>query len=338
MNILICIGDVMGLFNIWVTHSCNLNCSYCYESGIREDLSFDQKLFDDLIFFIVETSKNWEEVMINFHGGEPLMNFEFIKRVVCKLEDINLNCFYSLTTNGILLNDTIINFLIKYDVSLSVSIDGDRISNDISRRDWKGKSVYDIVVKKISLCLEKGIEPRIRMTVVPENVQYLSQGVKSLWEMGCKTLVAAPDLFNPKWSVENIAILKRELKKIRSLEDNGQKTFDFFDHDPHRKKGRCCGGVYEYSISTTGDLYPCTFVYGKKEYCIGNIKTGIDDKKIKNLRAVYSEDNYNCINCKDKEYCIANRCKYINMAVCNDYLEAPKLVCQLVNLLKSVKK
>lgn len=328
----------MGLFNIWVTHSCNLSCSYCYESEIRKEMNFDQSLFDDLIKFIVETSQSWEEVIINFHGGEPLINFNFIKKLVYKLESFNLNCYYSFTTNAMLLNSSIIRFCKKYNISLSISIDGNRVSNDINRRDKKGNSTYDIVVRKILLCIQNGIEPRIRMTVEPENIRYLSQGVESLWNMGCKTLVAAPDLLCSQWSKKDISLLSMELQKIKKLINHDQNAFHFFDCVPNRKKGKCCGGIYEHNISPAGDLYPCTFVYGKREYCIGNIKTGIDMIKLNNLKSIYLEPNYNCRECKYLDFCIANRCKYLNVGVGRNLLEAPKLVCDLVNLVKEVKK
>ena len=112
----------MGLINIWVTYECNMNCRYCYEKEKKREY-LDKKLSNKIIEFIqkyqLETG-----LQINFHGGEPLLNFDIIKNLVIKVKRLYPQTKFSLTTNMLLMTKEIAAFIKKENIKLSVSLDG----------------------------------------------------------------------------------------------------------------------------------------------------------------------------------------------------------------------
>lgn len=134
----------MGLINIWVTYECNMNCRYCYEKEKKREY-LDKKLSNKIIEFIqkyqLETG-----LQINFHGGEPLLNFDIIKNLVIKVKRLYPQTKFSLTTNMLLMTKEIAAFIKKENIKLSVSLDGSESINDKNRIDKKGYGTFKRVI------------------------------------------------------------------------------------------------------------------------------------------------------------------------------------------------
>lgn len=328
----------MKFYNIWLTRRCNLRCKYCYEGEKTSCDDFLEDYMDDLIKFIQEKSRNERVININFHGGEPLLRFETMKKICDSLNRIEQKVFYSMTTNGLLLNQEILDFIVQNQFELSVSVDGTEFAHDLNRIDIQGNGSYRAVIRQLKKVLESGIEPRIRMTVCASTIPYLYNGVEALKKLGCRNIVAAPDFCNLSWTEENIGELKKQLCMIGENIQNTSYEFTFFENNPMRKKGSCKGGVSESCIDVDGALYPCTFAVGNPEFCIGNIKTGIWNEKVENLMEINQRHNPACMGCTYEDYCVSTRCKLMNQMITGDCLTPSPVICALGNLVYQMQK
>lgn len=159
----------MQSFALWVTSCCNMQCTYCYEGKEKKNTYMSQQTLDNVIDFIDEHMSHnpGEDLLIDFHGGEPLLQFDKIEYAIEKFNKMfGKRVRYGITTNGTILTDNILKCLVdNFHYSLSVSIDGTRETHDQKRRMKDGKGSYDIVIKNARRILEKRKDVRVRMTV-----------------------------------------------------------------------------------------------------------------------------------------------------------------------------
>ena len=326
----------MGLFNIWVSEKCNMNCKYCYEGHEKDNTIFNESNINKLLNFIKEKGKEWDFIMINFHGGEPLIAFDIIKKIIAKSNNLNGNILYSLTTNGLLLTEDIISYLKNEKVYLSISLDGNQKVNDINRIDYNGKGTYKHVIEKVKMALQQEIDLRIRMTITPDTVEYLAESVKTLFDQGCNLLIAVPDIYDDRWNENYIEILEKQVKLSYDLAQSNKKEFFFYRDYNECKPGRCDGGIGEFNISANGDIYPCSYVVNDKEYLIGSLDSGINEDKLEKFKKIYTKNNEICIGCTNEKICLSTRCKFINKKVTGDYLHPVAMICALENMMHKI--
>ncbi|MCM1234923.1 MAG: 4Fe-4S cluster-binding domain-containing protein [Ruminococcus flavefaciens] len=328
----------MKLYNIWLTRRCNLRCKYCYEGEKTSHADFLEDYMENLLSFIQEKSKNEKVINVNFHCGEPLLRFEILKKICNSLNRIEQKVFYSMTTNALLLNQEILDFIIKNKFELSVSVDGIEFAHDLNRIDVKGNGSYKYVIQRLKKVLECEIEPRIRMTVCASTIPYLYEGVKTLKDMGCCNIVAAPDFCDLLWTEQDIEKLKKQLFAIEKKMQDDNFSFTFYDNNPVIKKGRCKGGIEQSCIDVNGDIYPCTFAVDNPQFCIGNIKNGIQDEIVDILTEINQKGNPVCSGCTYEDYCISTRCKLMNQMITGNCLTPSPVICALENLVYQMKK
>ncbi len=291
----------MKFYNIWLTRKCNLRCKYCYEGEKTSHADFPENYIDDLIGFIQKNSRNERVINVNFHGGEPLLRFETMKKICGSLSRIEQKVFYSMTTSGLLLNQEILDFIVQNQFELSVSVDGTEFAHDLNRIDING-------------------------------------GVEILKNLGCGNIVAAPDFCDLSWTEENIGKLKEQLYKIEEKMQDTSCEYTFFENNPMRKKGICKGGTAESCIDVDGCVYPCTFAVGNPQFCIGNIKNGIRNEKIESLMEINQRKNPACRGCTYEDYCVSTRCKLMNQMVTGNCLTPSPTICALENLIYMMQK
>lgn len=306
----------MGI-TIWTTTQCNLQCSYCYErkTGQKEQV---QVLTDcDAVLHWLEKTHLWED-SIHFHGGEPLLNFKFMSRLIDVLDKKGiLPKRIEFTTNGTIMNEEIVEFIKKYSdrITISISIDGTLETHDACRKTKADEGTYQIVEANIQR-LKRQTDACLwaRMTVTPDTVANLYKNVKHLVKMGFRQIGAALDSHDLNWNEEDIDILRNEIFKLISFWKRNQGYYVPFVNDiiNRRPKGRC---TFSYNIYADGNIYPCIAVAGMKDYNIGSIEKGIDKEKEKCLYANVHEDYAQCISCENKKYCVVNRCKFMNVNI-----------------------
>ena len=210
----------MYAFAIWVTTKCNMRCSYCYEGNDKDSHFMDKKTADETIKFVIEKINKSDMTIIDFHGGEPLLNFPAIKYIVDKLhnEYRDYKFSFGITTNGTICTPEILEFLShNFGYSLTVSLDGTKKAHEANRKLSNGRGTYYEALRTAMALLtdKQRCDVRIRMTVVPNNIRELAKGVIELIEKGFKIIIPVIDYFDKNWKQSDIEIIYQELDKIK---------------------------------------------------------------------------------------------------------------------------
>ena len=322
-----------------IAHDCNLRCRYCfasqgdYDTNKRELMSFDvaRAAIDLLIRSSAGKRKHCE---VDFFGGEPLMNFDVVKKTVSYIraqEKLHDKVFkLSLTTNGMLLNDEKIKYLTDNHIGLILSLDGRRDVHDRMRPDAGGRGTYDKIVKNLRRAVERrnGEEYYVRGTYTKYNLDFAAD-VAHMADLGFQGLSMEPVVGDDL----SYAIDEHDLQRIYKEYDNltdiylerylagNPIIYYHFIMDLYRgpciaKRLRGCGAGHEYMcVVPNGEIYPCHQFVGQEEYCIGNVKDGITDTVLPRLfRDMYVLNKPECCGCWAKFFCSggchANNIKY----------------------------
>ena len=311
-----------------IAHDCNLACRYCfakegeYNQSKRELMSYEvgKRALD----FLVENSGSRHNLEVDFFGGEPLMNFDVIKALVkygrSIEEEKNKKFRFTLTTNGVLLNDEILDLANKEMSNLVLSIDGRKEIHDKMRPFRGGQGSYDKIVDKFKHAADSRDQMNyyVRGTFTRNNLDF-SEDVKHLADLGFEQISVEPVVAE---STEEYAIREEDIPFILDQYDklaldllerkkNG-KPVNFFHFMIDLTGGPCvakrlsgCGSGTEYlSVTPTGDLYPCHQFVGKDEFKLGDVYTGITNREVQNefkLCNVYAKDK--CRDCFARFYC-----------------------------------
>lgn len=330
-------------YTIWVTTNCNLNCKYCYEGSDKPSLNLSEETASEIIKYIVNDFKNNNdtELIINFHGGEPFLNFNAIKYIIENLKMIYKNSNISLeflaTTNMTILNNEVLE-LIKKDIKdITISIDGTKKTQNLMRPFKNGTGSYDIVVRNSRKILEYIPKCRCRMTFDSSSIYSLATDVCHLIKLGFKTIVPILNVLDKNWNESCSKELKNQIEMIKNYIGNRSELsvslcepIDYFD------KGKCSGGITSKSIYTDGRIYPCMISTGIAEFAIGDIWSGIDKGKLKKLLDYSNYSNPECIGCAMYKACNSTRCKIVNKIVTNSFHKPQILECEINNLLYEI--
>lgn len=329
---------------IWTTTGCNMKCKYCYEMQSKQRNSKVIRLTDEKIDALIEWIKNSSLAndSIMFHGGEPLLNFDAIQSIVTKLETANrLPQRMGLTTNGMVWNNKIEDFFKEYktlfEKNMSLSIDGIELVHNMNRRTKLDEDSYRKVVETKERMLVLFPELRARMTVTSDSVGKLYDGVISLVNMGFKTVTAALDEYDENWNESHISILKEEIKKIVEYwSENKELRLPYINGLLYRNTRGVC--KFSYNIYPNGDIYPCMAVTGIKKFCIGNVQSGLNMDKIKELNEEIRGEYEICSTCNNIKYCIHNRCRLVNYTMNKNYNIPNILGCRMESVQFQIRK
>ena len=320
-------NTVIKALCLHVAHTCNLNCEYCFASqgkyhGERALMSFEvgKRALD----FLIENSGTRRNLEVDFFGGEPLMNWDVVKELVSYArvqEKIhNKNFRFTLTTNGILIDDDVIDFCNKEMSNVVLSLDGRKEVHDRLRVDYQGRGSYDIIVPKFQEFVKRreGKSYYMRGTFTHNNVDFTND-IFHMADLGFTELSMEPVVCAPEDAsaltesdlpilFEQYEILAKEMIK-RKKAGNG---FTFYHYMLDLTNGPCiykrisgCGSGTEYmAVTPTGELYPCHQFVGDTKYLLGNIWDGVSNTEIQNefkLCNAYARPE--CNDCWAKLYC-----------------------------------
>lgn len=320
-------SGVIKALCLHVAHTCNLNCSYCFASqgkyhGDRAIMSFEvgKRALD----FLVENSGSRRNLEVDFFGGEPLMNFQVVKDLVAYARSIEKekgkNFRFTLTTNGMLINDDVIEFANRECHNVVLSLDGRREVHDRFRVDHTGQGSWARIVPKFKQLVDArgGKGYYMRGTFTHANPDFL-QDIQTMLDLGFNELsmepvVSAPD--DPYALTEaDKAIVMEQYEKLAMLmlaRDKAGKPFTFYHYMIDLKGGPCiykrisgCGSGTEYmAVTPWGDLYPCHQFVGDEKFKLGDIWNGVDNTTIQEEFAscnVYARPE--CRQCWARLYC-----------------------------------
>ena len=335
-----------------IAHDCNLACKYCFAEegeyhGGRALMSYEvgKKALD----FLIANSGNRVNLEVDFFGGEPLMNFQVVKDLVAygrsKEKEFNKKFRFTLTTNGMLLTDEVMEFANKEMANVVLSIDGRKEVHDFMRPTRNGQGSYDLIIDKFKKMAEMRHQTNyyVRGTFTHYNLDF-SKDVLHLADMGFKQIsaepVVAPDDMDYAIREEDLPQLFEEYDNLakemvkREKEGNG---FNFFHFMIDLTGGPClykrlsgCGSGTEYlAVTPWGDLYPCHQFVGMEQFKLGNVDTGIEKTDIVDefkLCNVYAKDK--CKDCFARFYC-SGGCAANSYNFHGNLLDAYDIGCEL---------
>ena len=310
-----------------IAHTCNLNCSYCFASqgkyhGDRAMMSFEvgKQAFD----FLIANSGTRRNLEVDFFGGEPLMNFDVVKELVAYARSIEKdhgkNFRFTLTTNGVLIDDDVIDFANKEMSNVVLSLDGRKEVHDRFRVDYNGKGSWDKIVPKFQKLVDarEGKSYYMRGTFTHHNPDFL-EDIKEMLSLGFKELSMEPVVCaadDPSaLTDEDIAVVMKQYEDLAELMLKKHKEgddFTFYHYMIDLKGGPCiykrisgCGSGTEYmAVTPWGDLYPCHQFVGEEKYKLGDVWNGVTNTEIQNEFAecnVYTREE--CRKCWARLYC-----------------------------------
>ncbi len=320
-------SGVIKALCLHIAHTCNLNCSYCFASqgkyhGERALMSYEvgKRALD----FLVENSGSRHNLEVDFFGGEPLMNFDVVKKLVEYASSIekekNKHFRFTLTTNGVLVDDDVIEFANKEMSNVVLSLDGRKEVHDRYRVDYAGNGSWEKIVPKFQKFVkERGDKDYyMRGTFTHANPDFL-EDIKTMLDLGFTQLsmepvVAAADDPSALTEEDKPIVEKQyeELAKLMLKRDKEGRPFTFYPYMIDLKGGPCiykrisgCGSGTEYmAVTPWGDLYPCHQFVGDEKFKLGDIYNGVTNKSIQNEFAscnVYARPD--CADCWAKFYC-----------------------------------
>lgn len=324
------------MVTLWLTRKCNLQCTYCYE-GEKQQNPMQQKTFEDTLQFIADFFKSSQEeyLGITFHGGEPMLEYKKIIQCIDffsgQAEMMN-KVSYMLTTNGTLMSNEQAEFLAK-NISVSISIDGNKTQHDTCRVFPDGRGTYELVVKNCKKILKVNNKVRARMTVTKEKIHYLYEDFIAIFKIGFKYIDIILDLYADEWSTDEYNEYLEQFRRIKKfVSENEEKISVGILRGKFNKKGLCGGGKSSISIDYNGDIYPCMLSVAHLEFKIGDIYKGIDPLLVDWIRDIGLKDNQECQGCKMASYCEGNRCKIVNYIINKDYYKPANSMCMTTNL------
>ncbi len=320
-------SGVIKALCLHIAHTCNLNCSYCFASqgkyhGERAVMSFE--VGKQALDFLIANSGTRGNLEVDFFGGEPLVNFQVVKDLVAYARSIekehNKNFRFTLTTNGLLIDDDVIEFANRECHNVVLSLDGRKEIHDRFRVDYAGNGSWDRIVPKFQQLVEArgGQGYYMRGTFTHANPDFLKD-IQVMLDLGFNELsmepvVAAPD--DPSaLTEEDKAIVMEQYEKLAMLmldKDREGKPFTFYHYMIDLTGGPCiykrisgCGSGTEYmAVTPWGDLYPCHQFVGEEKFKLGDVWNGVDNTEIQNefLECnVYARPE--CRDCWARLYC-----------------------------------
>ena len=320
-------AGVVKALCLHVAHTCNLNCAYCFAAqgeyqGDRAVMSFEvgKRALD----FLIENSAGRRNLEVDFFGGEPLMNFDVVKQLVAyartREKECGKNFRFTLTTNGVLIDDDVIDFANREMSNVVLSLDGRKEVHDRYRVDYAGKGSWERIVPKFQKLVEArgGKNYYMRGTFTHANPDFLKDIEEMLrlgfTELSMEPVVCAPD--SPSaLTKDDLPIVLAQYEKLAELmleRHREGKPFTFYHYMIDLKGGPCiykrvsgCGSGTEYmAVTPWGDLYPCHQFVGEERFKLGNVYDGVTNTEIQNEFAscnVYSRPE--CADCWAKLYC-----------------------------------
>lgn len=335
-----------------MAHDCNLRCAYCFahtgDYGTSRGL-MPLETAKAAIDFILTKSKDRKNIEIDFFGGEPLLNFDVLKETVRYANEEGLkkgkNFRFTVTTNGLLLDDKKIDFINSKLSNVVLSIDGRKEINDRIRTRIDGSGTYDNIIPKFKKLIDKRGDQDyyVRATFTKFNLDF-SKDVMHLYEQGFEQLSAEPVVSEPTLpyalTEEDLQAIFEEYDRLslEILEHKKKGEFiNFFHFNVDLNQGPCvikrlkgCGSGNEYiAVTPEGDIYPCHQFVGIADYKMGNVFDGKLNRKIKSKFAdsnIYTK--IECRKCWAKFYC-SGGCNANNFIYNGDILKPHKLSCEM---------
>ena len=320
-------SGVVKALCLHVAHTCNLNCAYCFASQGKysgERAVMSEEVGKRALDFLIENSGTRHNLEVDFFGGEPLMNFDVVKNLVAyareREKETGKNFRFTLTTNGVLIDDDVIDFANREMSNVVLSLDGRKEIHDEFRVDYAGKGSFDKIVPKFQKLVEArgGKDYYMRGTFTHRNPDFVND-IRTMLDLGFDELSMEPVVCTPDdpaaLNDSDLEVVMQQYEELASLmlERRRQgKPFTFYHYMIDLSGGPCiykrvsgCGSGTEYmAVTPWGDLYPCHQFVGDEKFKLGDIYNGVTNTALQNEFKqcnVYAHPE--CNDCWAKLYC-----------------------------------
>ncbi len=320
-------AGVVKALCLHIAHTCNLNCSYCFASqgkyhGERAIMSYE--VGKQALDFLIENSGTRKNLEVDFFGGEPLMNFDVVKQLVAYARSVEKekgkNFRFTLTTNGVLVDDDVIEWANRECSNVVLSLDGRKEIHDRFRVDYAGNGSWDKIVPKFQKFVNarNGQNYYMRGTFTHNNPDFLKD-VQQMLDLGFRELSMEPVVCAPgdpsALTEDDLNIVMQQYEDLAQLmleHDRKKDPFTFYHYMIDLTGGPCiykrisgCGSGTEYmAVTPWGDLYPCHQFVGDEKFRLGDIYTGVTNKDMqKQFAACNVYAHTECNDCWARLYC-----------------------------------
>lgn len=310
-----------------IAHTCNLSCEYCFAKGGKyhgPDAIMNIDIAKKAIDFLLEESNGHYNLDIDFFGGEPLLNWDVVQETVSyarsKEKEFNKKFHFTLTTNGMLLDDDKIDFLNQNMKNVVLSLDGRKEKHDEFRKTLSGKGSFDTIVPKFQNFVKKrgNLEYYMRGTFTANNLDF-TEDIQTYLDLGFDRTSLEPVVGDPNSEYalkeEHLPTIYAQYEKladmlIQSIDSKNEFVFYHFmidlDNGPcvHKRISGCGSGTEYMAVTPTGELYPCHQFVGNEEFIIGSLEDGIKKPEIiENFKGCNAYSRSECQTCWAKMYC-----------------------------------
>lgn len=308
-------GPNIKMLALSLTGRCNFACRYCYAAEHdQSDMSLDTALA------ALQLPTGEEPFVLQFTGGEPLINFECLKAVVDEVEKQKMPAIMQLQTNGSLLTDEIANFLYKHKVAIGLSLDGKPAMNDCLRLTKDGRGATSEILRGFEILRRNNIAVGITCVVTSENVETLENIIEFAYFLGNVRKIGfdilrkqgrGSDLIPPTRQEMSKAMQRVKAKSVLMKKLTGL-TIQLAQVERAESlryhKGLCFGHCYAMNgeaafVAPTGDIYACSSLVGYEEFYLGNVRQGIELKQCNNIAERIKKDMDFCRTCEEFENC-----------------------------------
>lgn len=347
-------SDLVKALCLHICHDCNLSCKYCFAGkgkykGKAEYMSEEVAL--KAVDFLLANSGNRKILEMDFFGGEPLLNLDVVKKTIDYAKEQGKKqgktFLFTLTTNGVLLNDQTIDYLNEEMENVVLSLDGRKQVHDGVRQTINGKGSYEVIIENIKNFVKKRGDKHyyVRGTFTNKNLDF-GNDVLALAEQGFDSISLEPAVLDENdelyISKEMLPTICEEYKRLARVYldkmEKGEKLFNFFHFNIDLEGGVClkkrisaCGAGNEYfSVTPSGDIFPCHQFASKPEYKMGNVFEG---KLNPEIRSVFKNANlYTKEKCKDcfAKYHCSGGCAANNISFAGDINKPYEITCEMM--------
>ena len=320
-------GDVVKALCLHVAHTCNLNCSYCFASqgkyhGERAVMPFE--VGKQALDFLMDHSGTRRNLEVDFFGGEPLMNWQVVKDLVAYARSVEKergkNFRFTLTTNGMLIDDEVIDFANREMSNVVLSLDGRKEIHDALRVDHAGNGSWERIVPKFQKLVAKrhGKNYYMRGTFTHANPDFLKD-IKCMLDLGFTELSMEPVVCasgdSAALTEEDLQVVMEQYEELAALmleREKEGRPFTFYHYMIDLTGGPCvykrisgCGSGTEYmAVTPWGDLYPCHQFVGEESYKLGDVWHGVTNTALREeFRACNAYARPECADCWARLYC-----------------------------------
>lgn len=332
----------------FVTSRCNLACSYCFtrfnKGFVREDSTPEVgKATVDLVLM----ASTVPDVGLSFFGGEPLLRFDLMREVVdyarAQANKARKRFSFSLTTNAVLMDKEVIDWLNEKDVHLLVSLDG--MPRSFNKRVFPdGRPSAQLALANAQDALDAGLRVQIRWSLHPEHLPYFATDLKELVRRGFDVIAVDP-VYEVTWTDDDLAAYEEQLREVGrfyvSCLRRGRRTtvkpiddgFAMFVMD-EKQKTRCGTATGGIGVGPDGKIYPCHRYVTRMGPVIGDVFTGWDEVALARAQAwdcskARPAEGGSCADCPVNLRCPGGGCLCVNLDLCGDIYVAPSIYCKL---------